>query len=100
MPRELARHLVERLLEVLLPEELGVRQPRADHLLVAGDDLRAAVLGDEVRHQQELVGELADRGSRSEKHFWCCFIDIIRHFGRHFQERLVEACPSAPSATR
>ena len=53
------RHLVERLLQVLLPEELGVRQARADHLLVAGDDLLAAVLAMQVGHQQELVGELA-----------------------------------------
>ena len=64
MPRARA-HLVERPLEVLLPEELGVRQPRGDHLLVAGDDLLAAVLGDQVRDQQESVGELPVPGPRA-----------------------------------
>jgi hypothetical protein len=55
---ERASHLVERLLEVLLPEELGVREPRRDHLLVAGHDLLAAVLRVQVGDQQEAVGEL------------------------------------------
>ncbi len=55
---ERIRHLVERALQVLLPEELGVREPRADHALVAGDDRRAAVLGREVRDRKKLVREL------------------------------------------
>ncbi len=51
-------HGLEPLLEILLPEEFGVAQSRRDHLLIARDDLLAAVLGPEVRHQKKLAREL------------------------------------------
>ena len=75
-----ARHLVERLLEVLLPEELGVRQPRRDHLLVAGDDLPCRrPWAPRFDTSRNLLASLPERGCFSEKHFWCCFMDSIRH---------------------
>ena len=86
-----ARHLVERLLEVLLPEELGVGQPRADHLLVAGDDVRAAVVGRQVRHQQELVGQLARARMLEREALLVLLHGEHQAFGRHRQERLLEA---------
>ena len=37
----------------------GVGEPRAHHLLVAGDDALAVVLGDQVRHEQEALEQAA-----------------------------------------
>ena len=50
---ELLRLLGERHLEILLPEEFRVRQPRRQHLAIAGDDAGAAVLGGDVRGADE-----------------------------------------------
>src|SRR5581483_10842886 len=83
-------HLVERLLEVLLPEEARIRQPRRNHLLVAGDDLLAAVLGREVRHQQEAVSELSRLGVLEREALLVLLHGGGEHLARHLQERLVE----------
>ncbi|MNX84839.1 hypothetical protein D3C86_1166540 [compost metagenome] len=48
----------QRLLAILVEEELGVRQARAHHALVAGDD-RLGRLGGQVRHDQEAVAQVA-----------------------------------------
>ena len=87
---KLARHFVERALEVLIPEELGVRQPRADHLLVAGDDLLAAILGDQVRHAHEAVGELAGLRVLQREALLVVLHRGRQAFGRNGQEFLVE----------
>ena len=55
-------HFVEGLLEILLPEELGIRQSRANDLFVAGDDRGAAVGGRQVGNEQEPVGEFLRLG--------------------------------------
>ena len=43
----------ERLAAVLVPEEAGIREPGAQHALVAGDDFLAAVIGFEVGDHDE-----------------------------------------------
>ena len=53
---ELLDPAFQRVLAVLVPEEFGVRQARAQHPLIAGDDLLAAILGDHVGDQGEAVG--------------------------------------------
>jgi hypothetical protein len=66
--RELARHLVERLLQILIPEELGVRQPRADHLLVAPTiSLPPSASRSRFDTSRKLVGELARLGIAQRK---------------------------------
>ena len=40
---ELGQHRLQPALLVVLPKELGVRQPRADHALIAGDDRISAI---------------------------------------------------------
>jgi hypothetical protein len=56
---------LQRLLAVLVEEELGIGQARAHHALVAADD-RAGVLRADVADHQELVGELALRVQQRE----------------------------------
>ena len=53
---ELRQASFELRLQVCLVEELGVRQPRADHALVTGDDGLAAVGRLDVGGENELVG--------------------------------------------
>src|ERR1700743_1666324 len=60
------RHAVsQRLLAVLVEEELGVGQARAHHALVALDH-RARILRTDVADDQELVGQLARRVQQRE----------------------------------
>ncbi len=54
---ELGQARFQRMAPVLVEEELGVGQPRAQHALVAGDD-RRRVRRLQVAHQQEPVDEL------------------------------------------
>ncbi len=55
---ELRQPVFQPRLQIGLVEELRIRQPRADHALVAGDDRLAAVGRLDVRDQNEFVGEL------------------------------------------
>ena len=85
---QLVAHDLELLLQVLLPEELGVREPRGDYLLVAGDDLLAAVLGLEVGDEQEMVCELL---AVPEREALLVHLHGGRQaFRRHLEESLVE----------
>ena len=76
-------------LAVLVPEELGVAQPRAQHALVAVDDGLAAVARHDVGDDDEAVGELAVLRGRRE-------IALVRphgddqHLGRHVHELRVD----------
>ena len=56
---ELRPQRVERALAVLVPEELGVGEPRAQHAFVAGYDLACRRPRDHVGDHDEAVGELA-----------------------------------------
>ena len=68
---ELGEALVERLRGLVLvigkvmqvgePEVAGVGKPGAHHPAIAGGDRRAAVAGDQIRDQDEAVGEPAVR---------------------------------------
>ncbi len=85
---QLVAHDLELLLEVLLPEELGVGEPCGDDLLVAGDDGLAAVLGLQVGDQQEVVRQLLAVPQRE-----ALLMRLHRRrqaLGRHVEERLVE----------
>ncbi len=62
----------------------------ADHLLVARDDLRAAVLGAEVRHQQEAIGEPARARLLQREALLVLLHRQHQAFGRNREERLVE----------
>jgi len=64
---ELRQPVLKLRLEVRLVEELCIRQPGADHALVAGDDGLAAVGGFDIRGQDELVGEIALLGIADHK---------------------------------
>ena len=89
-PAQRRRHLVERPLEILLPEKASIRQPRPDYLLVACDNGRAAILGLEVGHQQKTIAELFGPGIPQRKTL------LVRpergddHLGRHLEKLLVE----------
>ena len=56
---ELLPALLQRNLQILLPEEPGVRQPGGQHLGVAGDDARAAVARHDVGGADEVRGQRA-----------------------------------------
>ncbi len=56
--RQAADAAFERLLAILVVEELGVGQPGAHHARVAGDD-RLRIAGVEVRHEQEAIEQRA-----------------------------------------
>ncbi len=57
--RKLGHALLELDLAVLVPEELGVRQARAQHPLVARGDRPAAVRGRDVGHDDEVLCQAA-----------------------------------------
>ena len=67
---ELLRLLVERHLEVLLPEELGIGQARGEHLAVARDDRRAAVRRASILAVQTKFGASLPVASAQAKYFW------------------------------
>ncbi len=48
---------IERPLAVIFPKELGIRQPRANHALVAGHDGLAAVSRLQIGDKDEPVGQ-------------------------------------------
>ena len=86
---ELLRLLLERDLEVLLPEEARVAQPRGEHALVARDDRRAAVVGVDVGGADEVRRELA----RAVAHDEIFLVDArgeLDHFLGHVEEIGVE----------
>ena len=56
---QLGTRLASGTLAVLVPEELGVPQARAQHALVAGDDGPAAVVGREIGDHDEARRQLA-----------------------------------------
>ena len=90
MPASARRHLVERALQVLLPEEPGIREPGRDHLLVAADDGRPAVLGSEIGDQQKAVRELAGARVLQREALLVLLHGQHQALGRHVEERLVE----------
>jgi hypothetical protein len=79
----------QRLLLVLLEEELGVRQARAHHALVAADD-GARVIRLDVRHDQEARAQLAVR-IRQREVFLVGLHGQDQAFLRHRQEDFLEA---------
>ena len=58
---ELRQPVFEPRLQIGLVEELRIRQPRADHALIAGDDRLAAVGRLDVGNEDELVDQLGVR---------------------------------------
>ena len=92
MPVELRQPVFEPGLQIGLVEEFRVRQPRADHALVAGDDRLAAVGGFHVGDEDEFVGaSLPLSASRSTKHFWLARMVVRITSGGIFRKALVEA---------
>ena len=84
------RHtLLEPPLAVLIEEELGVRQARPHHPLVAADH-RARVVGGDVADDQELVGEPARRVEQ-RKVFLVGLHREDEALGRHGEELFLEA---------
>ena len=70
----------QRALAVLVPEELGIRQPGAQHPLIAGDDRFAAVGGFRVGDQDETWRQ-PPSASSSEKYFWCARMAVTSTSG-------------------
>ena len=86
---ELRHALFEHHLAVVVEEEFGVGKPRCDHPLIAGDDGLAAILGLEVRHHDEAVGEMLAAPQREA--FLMRLHRGGEHFARHIEEALIEA---------
>ena len=87
---KLACHLAERMLEILLPEELGVGEPRADDLFVARDDFCATVFRDEIGNEQELVRELLGARLTQREALLMRLHRRRQDLGGHFEEGLIE----------
>ncbi len=83
------RRLSSDRLAILVPEELRVPQPRAQHALIAGDDRRAAVAGLDIGDQDEAAGQ---RPSvvRSAKYFWLLRIVVTSASGGTAMNCLVD----------
>ena len=71
-------------------EKPRIRQSRADHPLVAGDDGLAAVFGFEIGNEEKLVDELGGRGVAQHEAFLVVADRGADDFFRNLQERLVE----------
>ena len=56
----------QRVLAVLVPEEFGIRQPGAQHALIAADDDRSAIRWLHVGDDDEMRGEIAALGLHRE----------------------------------
>ncbi len=83
--------VVRQVGEVGVEEVAGIRQAGADDAAVAGDDLLAAVLGLEVRDQQELVGELLVDVVRAQHEALLIGADGgADHLRRNLEELLLE----------
>ena len=78
-------------LAVLVPEEPGVRQPGAQHALVAGDDRRAAVAGLDVGDQRRSGGASAPSGVAQGEVLLVGAHGGDQHLGRQVHEGLVDA---------
>ena len=91
MPLQRRQRALQRRLAVLVPEELGVRQPGAQHALVAGDDGRAAVRRLDVGDDDEARRELARRASSQREIFLVRAHGGGQHLGRQRHEALVDA---------
>ena len=87
---ELRQPVLEPGLEIRLVEEFRIRQPRADHALVAAYNGLAAVVGFDVGGEDELVGELARLGIADDKAFLVVSDGGADHLARDRQEFLVE----------
>ena len=72
--------VVERDLAVLVPEEAGVGEARAQHALVAGDD-GLAVVGVRLLATNRKRGAGVPSGCRHEKYFWCVRIAVASTSG-------------------
>ena len=73
---------VERRLEVGLVEEARIAEARGQNFLIARDDRRAAIIGDDVRRADERIGELAGRIAADEVflvHAGGQLDDLFRH---------------------
>ena len=55
--RQFLRLLVERNLQVLLPEEFGIAQSCREHLFIARNNRRAAIVGDDIGGADKGIGE-------------------------------------------
>ena len=87
---ELRQPILEPRLEIGVVEEFGVREPRADHALVAGNDRLAAVLGLDIGDQDELVGELRRALLAQDKTFLIIADRCPDDLRRHAKEGVVE----------
>ncbi len=87
---ELGGHRVQPARPVVAPEELGVRQPRADHALVALDDRRAAVISFDIRDEDKAVRQRAVLSAEREA-FLVLFERGDEHFRRDVEKVRVEA---------
>ena len=88
-PLELLRLLLERHLQVLLPEEARVGQPRGEHAPVALDDRLAAVVGVDVGDADEVRRERPSP-SRMTKYFWLVRMVSSITSSRHIEKIGVE----------
>ena len=88
---ELLRLLLERDLEVVLPEEAGVGEPGGEHLAVAVDDRLAAVLRLDIGDADEIRRQLALRTSVQREIFLVGPHGELDHLARHVEEGGVEA---------
>ena len=78
----------ERLLAVLIKEKFRVGQPRTHHALVALD-YRRRIIGRDVGHNQELVGQPA-RGVQQREIFLVHLHGQDQTFLRHLEKSLIE----------
>ena len=76
-PRAVGTRVVERRLAVLVEEERGVGEPRAQHALVALDDRRGIARLDVADDRKRWTS--LPPASASAKYFWFCCIVRIRH---------------------
>ena len=94
---ELLRLLLQRNLLVLFPEEFRVGQAGGEHLAVAGDDRRAAVMrldiggADEIGRENKTLPCTRRGGFQDREIFLVGRHRQLDDFGRHVQESGVEA---------
>ena len=57
--RQFLRLFVERDLQILFPEEFGIRKPCRQHLFIARNNRLAAIIGDDIGSADKGVGQFA-----------------------------------------
>ena len=79
MPASARRHLVERRFRSCSQKNLASESRAAITFSLPAMICSPPSLGVRLDTSRNLLASLPVRGCFSEKHFWCCFMDSIRH---------------------